>query len=79
MFEIFYLTFIQQSLDNCATLWGVESDVNKLYKLHKSAARLILNKHPQSNSFAIFQELEIIPFPQRIKVSTLLFYLQSHK
>ena len=64
---MFYNAYIMPHLDYCVTVWGDSSDVNKLAKLQKQAARIILDCHYLTSSKDMFCKLKWLPMKDRVK------------
>ena len=54
-------------LDYCVTVWGDSSDLNKLAKLQKQAARIILDCHYLTPSKDMFCKLKWLPMKDWVK------------
>ena len=54
-------------LDYCVTVRGHCSDVSRLEKLRKQAARIILDCHYMTPSKDIFSELRLLPLNEWVK------------
>ena len=66
---MFYNAYILPHLDYCCIIWG-NCDTcleDKLLKLQKRAARLILDKDIRTPSVELFSELKWQTFPDRVK------------
>ena len=64
---MFYNAYIMPHLDYCVTVWGDCSDLNKLVKLHKQAARIILDCHYLTPSKDMFCKLKWLPMKDWVK------------
>ena len=64
---LLYNTFVQPHFDYCAQIWSnrFKMQTNKLEKLHKRAARIILSKSFDTPSTELFRELNWLPLNQR--------------
>ena len=62
--KLFYNAYILPSLDYCLTIWGNTSktQVERLHKLQKGAARIILDAAPDAPSQPLFTELNWLIF-----------------
>ena len=58
---LFYNSYIMPHLDYCVTVWGDCSDVARLEKLQKQAARIILDCHYLTPSKDMFSQLRWLP------------------
>ena len=67
--KLFYNGYILPLIDYCCVVWGNcnECDLNRILKLQKRAARLILNKDCQTPSEPLFKKLGIMTVHNRIK------------
>ena len=65
---LYYNAYIQPIMDYCDTIWGncTKYNLNRITKLQKRAARIILNKPYDSPSAPLFKELKWLSFPNRI-------------
>ena len=66
--KLYYNAYILPIMDYCDTIWGncTKYNVNKIVKLQKRAARVILNTSFDSPSDPLFKKLKWLTFPQRI-------------
>ncbi len=66
---MYYNAYILPLFDYCCIIWGNTSDLNieKVYKLQKRAARIILNAKRHASSLILFKELGWLTFMNRIK------------
>ena len=66
---IFYNGYILPLFDYCCTIWGetTNSNLEKLFKLQKRVARIILDAQYDSPSNPLFKELGWLTFHNRIK------------
>ena len=64
---LLYNSFVQPHFDYCAQIWSnrFKMQTNKLEKLHKRAARIILSKNYDTPSSELFRELNWLPLNQR--------------
>ena len=60
--------YVLPHFDYCSVIWGncSKSALNKLVKLQKRAARIILNKDYNSRTCDLFAELNWMPLEDRI-------------
>jgi hypothetical protein len=58
---MFYNAYILPHMDFCITLWGSCSDIARLLKLQKQAARIILNCDVATPSVEMFHKLKWLP------------------
>ena len=67
--KLFYNAYILPSLDYCLTIWGNTSktQVERLHKLKKCAARIILDASPYAPSQPLFTELNWLNIYERIE------------
>ena len=66
---MFYNAYIMPHLDYCVTVRGDSSDLNKLAKLQKQAARIILDCHYLTPSKDVFFKLKWLPMKDWVKYS----------
>ena len=74
---LYFNAYILPLFDYCLTLWGncSEQNANRISKLQKKAARIILDKPFDSPSEPLFRELHWLDFKTRIKFSkSILVY-----
>ena len=66
--KLFFNAYILPHLDYCSTIWGNCSNelLDRVIKLQKRAARLILNKDLSSPSAELFQQLGWLRFDERV-------------
>ena len=64
---MFYNAYIMPHFDYCVTVWGDCSDLNKLAKLQKQAARIILDCHYLTPSKDMFCTLKWLPMKDWVK------------
>jgi hypothetical protein len=69
MKQLFYNAYIASSYDYGCIIWSQcnKSDVNKITKLQKRTAGIILNKPLKTNSLDMFQNMKWLSFPSRYK------------
>ena len=67
--KLFFNAYILPQLDYCCTIWGNCGDdlLNKVVKLQKRAARVILDKDFDTPTSELFKELNWMTFPERIR------------
>ena len=66
--KLYYNSYILSVMDYCCTVWGNASctHIDKLYKLQKRAARIILNATTETPSAVMFKKLEWLTIYNRI-------------
>ena len=69
MRKLFFNAYILPHLDYCSIIWGNCNSCleNKLIRLQKRAARLILDKDFDTPSSTLFKDLNWMIFPERVK------------
>ena len=67
--KLFYNSYVLPSLDYCLTIWGNTSktQIERLHKLEKCAARIILDAAPDAPSQPLFTELNWLNIYERIE------------
>ena len=67
--KLFYNAYILPSIDYCLAVWGNTSkgNIERINKLQKYAARVILDKPPDSPSQPLFDELDWLNVYERIE------------
>jgi len=65
--KLFYNCYIAPHMDYCVTVWGTSSDLSRLLKLQKQAARLILNCDFTVPSADMFKRLKWLPIHDWLK------------
>ena len=67
--KLFYNAYILTSLDYCLTIWGNASktQIERLHKLQKCAARIILDAAPDAPSQPLFTELNWLNIYERLE------------
>ena len=67
--KLLYNCLIQSQIDYCSEVWGnrFSSHTDKITKLQKRAARMILNCNIHTPSKEIFQRMKWLPFNERVK------------
>ena len=67
--KLYHNYYVKPHLDYCSTVWGHTTDINldKINKLQKQAARLILDKDYSTPTVELFKELHWITFAENIK------------
>ena len=70
--KLYYKSYILPILDYGCLIWGrcSTSNTNRLIKLQKRAARIILKVDLMTPSKQMFSELKWLPFPERVKYHT---------
>ena len=74
---MYYNSFIVSRMDYCICIWGGASVklINKLYKIQKRAARIILCDHFETSSKELFQRLKWMNIFQRMEyIRCLMMY-----
>ena len=66
--KLHYNSYILSVMDYCCTVWGnaTSTRIDKLYKLQKRAARIILNATMETPSTVMFKKLEWLTIYNRI-------------
>jgi hypothetical protein len=66
--KLFFNSYVLPHFDYCSVIWGncSKTALNKLVKMQKRAARLILNKDFNTRSKDLFSELGWMPLEERI-------------
>ena len=75
--KMYYNAYILPVIDYCLTIWGNAPKVqlNRILKLQKSAARIILDKPYDSPSKPLFEELEWLDVYERLEYNkSILIY-----
>ena len=57
---MFFNAFVLPHMEYCITLWGGSPDIDKVTKLQKRAARLILDKGYDTPSSELFSKLNAL-------------------
>ena len=67
--QLFYSGYILPLIDYCCVVWGACSneELNRILKLQKRTARLILDQDPIAPSEHLFKQLGWMSIEQRIK------------
>jgi hypothetical protein len=67
MKKLFYNAYIMPQFDYCSTIWVKEKgkEINKLLKIQKRAARIILHQSIKTASAPLFKELQWLTFNHR--------------
>ena len=67
--KLFYSAYILPSLDYCLTIWGntTKTHIERLHKLQKCAARIILDAAPDAPSQPLFNQLNWLNIYERIE------------
>ena len=70
--EIYYKSYVLPITDYACVVWGRTSDynINRLIKLQKRAARIILKAHFLTPSSDMFKELNWLPLDKRVRYHT---------
>ncbi len=66
--KLFFNSYVLPHFDYCSIIWGncSKTALNKLVKLQKRAARLILNKDYSTRTCELFSDLDWMPLGDRI-------------
>ena len=67
---MFYNDYIMPHLHYCVIVWGDCTDLNKLVKLQKQAARIILDCHYLTHSKDMFCKLKWLPMNDWVNTLT---------
>ena len=78
---LFYNAYIMPHLDFCVTVWGNCSDMTKLLKLQKQAARIILDCNIMTPSNEMFNKLKWLPIQEwvRYRKANMMYKAMNHK
>ena len=73
--KLLYICLIQSQMDYCCEIWGNRflGQTDKLTKLQKRAARLILNCNMYTSSNELFTRLKWMPFKKRVEYFRCIF------
>ena len=73
--KLFYSAYILLSLDYCLTIWGNTSKthIERLHKLQKCAARIIMDAAPAAPSQPLFNQLNWLNKHERIEYNKEIF------
>lgn len=73
--KLLYLCIVQSQMDYCCEVWGNRFNMHteRITKLQKRAARLILNCNMYTSSKEMFLRLNWLPFYQRVQYFRCLF------
>lgn len=73
--KLLYTCLIQSQTDYCCEIWGNRflSHIDKITKLQKRAARMILNCNMYTPSKELFTRMKWIPFQERVKYFRCIF------
>ena len=75
--KMFYNAFIMPHLQYCVTIWGKSSDVDRISKFQKRAARVILDKGYNVPSTEPFAALNWMPFKDRVDFKMVCFVYKA--
>ena len=82
MKTMFYNAYILPIFDYCCTIWGKNNKtyINKINRLQKRVAKIILNKPSRSPTIGLFNQLNWLSFNDRCKYHTsiLVFKVKSN-
>ena len=73
--KLLYMCIVQSQIDYCCEIWGnrLNMHTERITKLQKRAARLILNCNMYTSSKGLFLRLKWLPFKQRVQYFRCLF------
>ena len=76
---LYFNAYILPLFDYCITIWGncSRSNVNRLLKLQKKAARIILSKTSDAASKPLFKELKWLDIEKRITIKKVSWYTNA--
>jgi hypothetical protein len=75
---LFYNGYILSIMQYCITVWGSSTDIEKIYKLQKRAARIILDVTDiRTPSKEMFQKLDWLPLRQMIDYRKAIIVYKS--
>ena len=80
--QIFYTSYILPYIDYCSTVWGEvhKKDSDRITKLQKRAARIILECDMSVPSNFMFSTLKWVPFVEKVKFQkSVLMYKVLHR
>ena len=77
--QLYYNAYIFSVLDYCLTVWGSTSkyQLDRLLKLQKRAARIILDMLPDAQSMPLFQQLGWLTIYERLKYNKAIVLYKS--
>ena len=77
--KLFFNYYIKPHLSYCSSIWGQTSkeNLNRIIKLQKQAARLILNKDYTTPSAELLNELDWQLFPDSVQYQQALLVYKS--
>ena len=69
MKKLYYNSYVLTQFDYCCTVWakGTKSCLNKVFKIQKRAARILLQKPNETPSMPLFNHLGWLTFENRYK------------
>jgi len=73
----FYGAYIQPHLDYCCTIWGCGSDIDKLTKFQKRAARTILNAEFNAPTEPLLKKLNWMTIKSRVEYKKAVLVFKS--
>ena len=76
---LYYNAYIQPIMDYCDTIWGncTKYNIDRIVKLQKRAARIILDQPYDSPSSPLFKELKWLSFPKRVSYHKAVIVYKS--
>ena len=77
MMSMFYSSFISSKIDYCLNIWGKTNNVkiNRVLKIQKRSARIILNATLDTRSISLFSHLKWMTVQQRTNYqNSILIY-----
>ena len=77
--KLFYNAYIMPSIDYCLTIWGntSHSNLDRVYKLQKRAARCILDAPPDAPSQPLFEKLDWLTVYEQLIVNKYVLLYKS--
>ena len=77
--KLFYNAYIMPTIDYCLTIWGntSRSNLDRVHKLQKRAARYILDAPPDAPSRPLFDELDWLTVYEQLTVNKYVLLYKS--
>jgi hypothetical protein len=75
--KTFYNAYILPHIEYCITLWGTSPDIDKISKLQKRAARIILDAQIETPSSQLFERLFWMPIKDRVQFKSAVFVFKA--